>query len=191
MRHLCIYVGGPHRLDPLRTVMTSVKYPLMVKIHTQMQGGLQIKSTRQMLVWQFIYQCNNFQIWFWWKFQITDDLYICQFLLHRFKTRNICVRITNMFTNIIFICEFFFYLYMDWNIFVCALKMHLCIESYIYIYIYTTPQIHLWVLFRAFIPLCVHLSIMRLFWLHMWELKPEEVFVTVDPVFGSRGDDEM
>ena len=118
------------------------------KICTQMHWAL-----RQMHVWQFIYQ---------WKLQITDDLFICEFLLHIFKTRNICVHIKNMFTNLIFICDFFFYLYMDWSIFVCALKMHLCIESYIY----TTPQIRLWGLFCAFIPLCVHLSIMRLLWLH-------------------------
>ena len=96
-----------------------------------------LKALRQMRVWLFIYQCNNFQICIWWKLQITDDLYICEFLLHIFKTRNICVRITNMFTNLIFICEFFFLL-------IYGLK-HICVcieNAFVYrvIYIYNSPN---------------------------------------------------
>ena len=32
----------------------------------------------QMHVWQFIYQCNIFQICFWWKLHITKYKYICE-----------------------------------------------------------------------------------------------------------------
>ena len=112
-----------------------------------------LKALRQMRVWLFIYQWNNFQMCFWWKLQITDDLYICEFFLHVFKTRNICVCITNIFCLFLYV-NFFLNLYMDWNIFVCALKMHLCIESYIYIqlpkYICESFFVHL------FLSVCIY-----------------------------------
>ena len=65
--------------------------------------------------------------------------------------------------QILFLCDFFFtYIYGLKHICVCIENAFM----YRIIYIYTPRQIHLWVLFRAFILLCVHLSITSLFWLH-------------------------
>ena len=98
-----------------------------------------LKVLRQMGVWQLLYQFNIFQICIWWKLQTSVDLYICDFLLHIFKTRNNCVLITNMITNLIFICEFFlklfFYLHGLKHICVCiehAFFEHLFLSVCIY-----------------------------------------------------------
>ena len=91
-----------------------------------------LKALRQMRVWQFKYQCNNFQRCNWWKLQISDNLYLCEFLLHIFKTRNICVRITNMFTNLILICDFFFFTYIWIEAYLCVLWKSICVSSHIY-----------------------------------------------------------
>ncbi len=62
--------------------------------------------------------------------------YICGFLLHLFKTRNICVCIRNTFVNL-----FLFYIW----IFVCIEK-YFCGESHWYL----NQVIHLWILLCAF-----------------------------------------
>ena len=71
----------------------------------------------EMRIWQFIYQCNKYQICIWLKLQITDDLYICEFSLHIFK---------------IFICEFFLtYIWIE--TYLCVHWQCFCLSNHIYI----------------------------------------------------------
>ena len=108
------------------------------KIRTQMQGGLQIKSTETNA-------CLTIHI------NVTTSKYVfgedCKYIVHLW----------------IFNIIYYIYIYIYENAFVYRVRY---INIYTHTHTHTTPQIHLWVLFCGFIPWYVHLSIMRLFWLH-------------------------
>lgn len=102
------------------------------KIHTQMQRNSQMASGSQMQIRQFVNKCHNIHIWFWWKLQMFLNKDICGFPWYIFKTSYICVCIKNTFVNFINLYVDYFYIYIEWEIFVCALK-NICVLRDIYI----------------------------------------------------------